>query len=277
MRKTNKQKIITWFFSLIILFIIIWPVYWIVMSSFTEAARLYQRPVQYLPVNLVLDSYRVLFASPDAVRHIQGTATIALFTILMSVTFCALAGYGFARGATRGLNIAFALLMFSTMVPMTVTVIPLMVFWRSLELTDTFPGIIILYFSAIIPLSTTIYSSFVRQIPRSLEEAAMIDGTTMLGAYTRIIFPLLRPVMATLCILNFIFCVNEFFIPLMFTSRNVKVLSLLTATIPRVDEFRMPWDTISAVGCLMLLPIILFILFFEKQIMEGLMMGSIKQ
>ena len=149
--------------------------------------------------------------------------------------------------------------------------------WRGLGLTDSYSGTVILYVSLVIPFSTIMYSTYIRQIPSSLEEAAMIDGTTMLGAFFRIIFPLLKPIIATLGIINFISCINEFFTPLMFTSKNVKMLSTMMNTVPRVNQYQLPWDTISAAGCLMLLPVIIFVTLFEKNIMEGLMLGSIKQ
>jgi len=121
------------------------------------------------------------------------------------------------------------------------------------------------------------FTSAVKQIPNTLEEAAMIDGTTLAGAFFRVIMPLLRPIMATLCILNFIASVNEFFIPLLFTTRNIRMMSQLMSVIPRVNEHQLPWDTISAAGSLMLLPVVIFVLLFEKQILEGLMLGSVKQ
>lgn len=274
---TTARKVITWTFTVIVCFVILWPVYWIVKSSFTESTMLYTMPVQYLPVNLTLESYRTLFSASEMGKYIGHTLLITVCTLVLSVFFCALAGYAFARTSTVGTNLAFGFLLFSTMVPATVTVLPLMVMWRGFRLTDTFLGLNILYFSMVIPFSTIMYTGFIKQIPESVEEAAMMDGTSSFGAFIRVVFPLLKPVMATLCIINFISCINEFFTPLMFASKNIKVMSLLMNNIPRVNEFNLPWDTISAAGCLMLLPSILFILFFEKNIMEGLMMGSIKQ
>ena len=85
-----------------------------------------------------------------------------------------------------------------------------MTLWRHLGLSDTFTGLVVLYFSILIPFSTIMYSGFISQIPSSLEEAARIDGATMAGAFVRIILPLLKPIMATLCIINFITCLDVY-------------------------------------------------------------------
>ena len=277
MKMSGKKKALLWILTFAVGFIIMWPVYWIIKSSFTQQVDLFKSPIEYRPIHLTLDNYRQLFQADGLTEYLKGTVIITAVSLILSVFLCALAGYGFARCQTKGLNAAFAFIMFSTMIPGTVTVIPLMTLWRHLGLSDTFGGLVILYFSILIPFSTIMYSGFISQIPSSLEEAARIDGATMAGAFVRIILPLLKPIMATLCIINFITCLNEFFTPLMFTTKNVKVMSLLMSSIPKMNQYQMPWGAISAAGCMMLLPAILFIVCFEKNIMGGLMMGSIKQ
>lgn len=277
MQMSKKKKALLWALTLVVGFIIMWPVYWIVKSSFTQQVDLFKSPIEYFSTHWTLENYKLLVDAAGMLQYLKGTVILTGVSLVLSVFFCALAGYGFARCQTRGINLAFAFIMFSTMVPGTVTVIPLMTMWRSLGLSDTFTGLSILYFSILIPFSTVLYTGFISQIPPSLEEAARIDGSTMWGAFVRIIFPMLKPIMATLSIINFITCLNEFFTPLMFTTKNVKVMSLLMSSIPKMNQYQMPWGSISAAGCLMLLPAILFIVIFEKNIMGGLMMGSIKQ
>jgi ABC-type glycerol-3-phosphate transport system permease component len=278
MRTKRYKRALIWLCVLVVSFFILWPVYWIVKSSFTTSDRLYAMPVQYLPIDLTFESYRTLFsATGNVFKYISDTLVLIVSALILSTFLCAIAGYAFARTKTRGIRAAFSFVLFSTMVPGTVAVIPLMVLWRTLKLTDTMQGLAVLYFSAVIPFSVTMFSTFISQLPNSLEEAAWIDGTGVMGAFFRIIFPLLKPIVATLCIINFITCINEFFYPLIFTTKNIKVLSMLIFNVPRNNQWQEPWDTISASGCIMVLPTILFILFFEKNILEGLSMGSIKQ
>jgi len=280
MKKKVAERILIWVLTLLICFIIIWPVYWIVKCSFSPNDTMFDMPVRYLPSGLTLEHYTALIKGNrqvNSMKYIKDTAVIAAGVLVSSVILCALAGYAFARGSSKGIKRAFGVILFSTMIPGTCTVVPLLILWRSMGLTDTMPGLMILYLSAMIPFSTTMFSTYIHQVPMALEEAAWIDGTTVLGAFFRIIFPLLTPIMATLCIINFINCINEFFYPLIFTTKKIKVLSQLLFNVPRQNEWQEPWGIIAGAGCIMLAPTILFILFFEKQIMSGLMMGSVKQ
>lgn len=280
MRMKLYQRVIIWLVTLLVCFVILWPVYWIVKSSFTNESDLFAMPVKYFPRDLTSENYQVLLRGNRQVKPIKyfgDTLLIASFVLLITSVLCSLAGYAFARGQTKGISRAHTAIMFSTMVPGTVAVVPLMVLWRSLSLTDSIPGLVLLYVSSMIPFSTSMFLTYIQQLPPALEEAAWIDGATILGAFFRIIFPLLTPIMSTLCIINFINCINEFFYPLIFTTKKVKVISMLLYNVPRINEWQEPWGTISAAGCMMLAPTVLFILFFEKQIMSGLMTGSIKQ
>lgn len=280
MKMKLYQRILIWIITLIVCFIIIWPVYWIVKSSFANTDDLFAMPVKYLPANLTMDNYTTLLKGNrqvNTMKYITDTLILSTAVLFITTGLCSLAGYSFARGRSKGIRRAFTVILFSTMVPSTVATVPLMVLWRTLNLTDTMPGMVLLYVSAMIPFSTCMFSTYIHQIPAALEEAAWIDGTGLMGAFFRIIFPLLTPIMATLCIINFINCVNEFFYPLIFTTKKIKVLSMLLYNVPRLNEWQEPWGTISAAGCLMLAPTVLFILFFEKQIMSGLVAGSVKQ
>lgn len=278
MSNRTIRSIVIWAITIFICFIIFWPVYWIVISSFATPEDLFAMPVNYSPFGRTLENYRILLdRATDTIAHFTDTAKLLAATLVVSTILCALAGYAFARSTSRGIKLAFGALLFSMMIPGTMTVVPLLVLWRWLGLTDTLSGLTLLYLSMLIPFSVIMFSAYIRQIPASLEEAAWIDGSGIIGTFFRIIFPLLKPIVATLCIINFINGINEFFTPLVFTTRNVRVLSQLVFNVPRVNVWQEPWATIAASGVLMIAPTVLFILLFEKNIMSGLMMGSVKQ
>ena len=280
MKMKITTRIVIWILTLAICFIILWPVMWIVKSSFTTNEKLFEMPVHYLPDPATLDNYRILITGNrqvNSTKYLVDTLILSTGVLTATIVLCSLAGYGFARGRSKGTGWAYKALLFTSMVPATCTMVPLLILWRKLSLTDTMPGLILLYVSAMIPFSTTMFYTYIQQIPASLEEAAQIDGSGMLGAFFHILFPLLTPIIATLCIINFINCINEFFTPLLFTTKKVRVLSQVLFNVPRRNQYEEPWGVISAAGCIMLAPTTLFILFFEKQIMSGLMMGSIKQ
>ena len=277
MKREKMKSVLIWIPTLLICFIVLWPVYWIVKSSFTPELELYSTPVQYLPTNLTVSSYEILFSTANMEVTWKSTVIVVVLTMVLATFFCGLAAYSFSRNKSKILSVSFTYLLFSTMVPMSVTLVPLTILWKNIGLTDTILGTVILYLSMVIPFNTLTYTGFISGIPYSLEEAAMLDGANSIQVFIRIILPLMTPVIATMNIINFINCVNEFFIPLNFTSRNVKMLSTITSAIPIQNEFQLPWEMISAVGVLMVAPSILFVICFEKKIMAGLIAGSVKQ
>lgn len=149
------------------------------------------------------------------------------------------------------------MIVFSALIPAIVTARPLYDFFKKLKLVDTYPGLIILYTSALIPFSILILRNYLSGIPVDIEEAAEIDGADLGQKIFYVIIPLLKPAIATICIINFINCLNEFFIPLFF-SQKISVLTVGISTLPRANAYDVPWDLLSAMGCVILLPIIVF-------------------
>ena len=157
-----------------------------------------------------------------------------------------------------------------------VTARPLYEFMKKVGLFDTYPGLILLYVSSVIPFTVLILNNFVGKIPISLEEAAAIDGANFMQRLFYIVLPLMKPAIATVCIINFINCLNNFFTPLYY-SNGIQVLSVAIVQLPLRDNmYGVPWDLVSAMGWIILLPIIIFVAVFEKQIMDGIMAGGVK-
>lgn len=179
----------------------------------------------------------------------------------------------------RGLIAAgrWALFGIATMlIPEVVTARPLYEFMRTVGLYDTYLGLIILYISGVIPFTVLILKNFASEIPVSLEEAAAIDGANFIQRLFKIVLPLMRPAIATVCIINFITCLNNFFTPLYY-SNDIQVLSVAIVQLPLRDNmYGVPWDLVSSMGWIILLPIIIFVAVFEKQIMDGIMAGGVK-
>ena len=170
---------------------------------------------------------------------------------------------------------AYGLIVFSALIPGIVTARPLYDYLRSLKLVDTYPGLILLYTSSLIPFTILILRNYLGSIPIDIEEAAEIDGANHMQKLMFVTLPLMRPAVATVCIINFISCLNEFFIPLFF-SQKIKVLTIGISTLPRANAYDVPWDLLSAMGGVILAPIIIFVMIFEENIMDGIMAGGVK-
>ena len=265
-----------WVLFVIVAFLILFPVFWIFISSITPPGELFKMPIDYLPDHPTLDSYRFLIENVGLLDKIGNTVLIVGITLVVSTILCAMAAYGFARFQSKGIKVAFGFILATMLIPEVVTARPLYEFMQKVGLYDTYPGLIILYISAVVPFTVLILNNFVGEIPVSLEEAAAIDGATFTQRLFRVVIPLMKPAIATVCIINFITCLNNFFTPLYY-SNGIQVLSVAIVQLPLRDNmYGVPWDLVSAMGWLILLPIIIFVAIFEKQIMDGIMAGGVK-
>ncbi|MBC5688334.1 carbohydrate ABC transporter permease [Mediterraneibacter sp. NSJ-55] len=277
MNTTKKRtfKIFQWLITIVIALIILIPIYWIFISSIKPNEDLFAVPIEWIPRHFTLKSYVTLIEQVGIVPQIINTLIITIPTLIISTFICVLAAYAFERFATKKLTFAYGIIVFSALIPAIVTARPLYDFFKKLSLVDTYPGLILLYISALVPFSVLIIRNYLSGIPTEIEEAAEIDGAGFFQKIFYVIIPLLKPAIATICIINFINCLNEFFIPLFF-SQKIKVLTIGISTLPRANAYDVPWDLLSAMGCIILIPIIVFVMIFEEKIMDGIMAGGVK-
>ena len=274
--KDKAASILKWVLALAVAFIILLPLYWVFISSITPTNELFSSPIKYIPAHPTIDHYVRMFTTMNLGVKIMNTIIITVSALLVSTVICLMGAYAFTRYQSRGLSVAFGAIVASALIPGIVTARPLYDLFKQFGLTDTYPGLIILYTSALVPFTMLILSNFLGEIPISLDEAAEVDGANMKQKLFMITLPLMRPAVATILIINFITCLNDLFTPLFF-SQKIEVLSVAITTIPKETSYSMPWDLISTMGWIILLPIIVFVLVFEKQIMEGIMAGGVKQ
>ena len=266
-----------WIITIIITLIIVFPIFWIAMCSITPYNDLFNIPIKYIPDNPSLENFQNLFSAMDVGKMAGTTLLLALFTIICCELIAFFAAYGFARYNFPGKKVAYNFLYYSQILPLIIILIPLTSIYRTLHLFDTYLGLVLLYTSAFLPFTTVTMISYIDQIPYSIEEAASVDGANLFNRITRIMFPLTRPCLATMAMILFVWASNEFLIPLLFTTNDVVPLSVGITMIPRVDIYQVPWDMISALATLILIPIIIFVLIFKRNIMEGLTAGGVKQ
>lgn len=265
-----------WLLTIMVAFIILLPLYWIFISSITPTNELFRSPIDYIPKHPTIAHYARMFTQMNLGEKIGNTIIITVCSLLVSTVICLMGAYAFTRYKSKGLSLAYGAIVFSALIPGIVTARPLYDLMKQFGLVDTFPGLIILYTSALIPFTMLILGNFLGEIPISLDEAAEVDGANMKQKLFMITLPLMRPAVATILIINFITCLNDLFTPLFF-SQKIEVLSVAITTIPKETAYSMPWDLISTMGWIILFPIIIFVMIFEKQIMEGIMAGGVKQ
>jgi ABC-type glycerol-3-phosphate transport system permease component len=270
------------FYAAVIAFLvsILLPIYYISLTAFSPGARLFTVPLTYLPASLNLEQFSAVLTNLPLVRYFINTVFLATASTLLGLLVSFLGAYAIARLHFPGANLVLLGLLASSMLPGVTTVIPLFQMYQQLGLMNTLQGLLLLYTSALLPFTTWLLVSFLRQVPEEVEEAAKVDGAGIVPVLWSIVLPMIRAGMATLFIINFIANWNEFFIPLIFSpSGDTKVITMAlfeAQTIGSGSQFYASWGNVSAVALIVIVPIFVMTLVFQKQIVEGIMAGVFK-
>jgi multiple sugar transport system permease protein len=277
-RGTREYALWSIAIALVLIFALV-PVVWIISLSFKTPETVADG--RFLPANWTLDNYKVLFeggiSDSPFLKPLINSIVIAVISTLIAITLAAFAAYAIARldfpGKTLILGGALALAIFPTIS----TVGPLFDMWRAIGLYDTYAGLIIPYLTFSLPLAIYTLVAFFREIPWDLEDAAAVDGATPLQAFRRVILPLAAPGTFTAAILVFIFAWNEFLFAITLTSsNNARTVPAALAFFTGESQFTAPTGNIAAAGVIVTIPIILFVLFFQRRIVAGLTAGAVK-
>ncbi|GAA4426914.1 carbohydrate ABC transporter permease [Actinokineospora soli] len=251
------------------------PVLWIVSLSFKTKETLTDG--NFIPRSWTLQNYADIFSTTEFLRALVNSIGIAVISTLIAVVLGTMAAYAIARLEFPGKRALVGVSLLIAMFPQVSLVSPLFEMERSLGLFDTWPGLILPYITFALPLAIYTLSAFFREIPWELEKAAKMDGATPAQAFRRVIAPLAAPGVFTTAILVFIFCWNDFLFAISLTStessRTVPAaLSFFTGS----SQFEDPTGTISAAAVVITIPIIVFVLFFQRRIVAGLTSGAVK-
>jgi len=253
------------------------PFIWQVITSIKPSGEIFTRPVVYIPSHLDFSAYVKIFIKRPFAIQIINSIGIACISTFICVFVGSLAGYAIARfNLLGGEGVLLSVLVVSFFPPI-VLIVPLYEIVRSAHLTNNWLALIIPYVTFNLPFTLWVITSFFRQVPHSLEDAAKVDGLSRLGILFRIIMPLSAPALATTAILVFIFCWNEFLLALTFmTKDSSRTIPVGIAMLSGASYYEIPWDQISAATVLTTLPLVIFVVIFQRKIVEGLSAGAIK-
>ncbi len=263
----------------IFLFVVLFPFYWIALSSFSPKYELFTIPPRYWLSTFTLENYQVLADNIPLLRYFFNSLIFASGSSVVSVVAAFLASYALARLRFRGADLVFVGFLVSIALPQIGTLVPLFDLYNRLHMINTYRGLIILMSSLITPFTIWILVPFIQQIPVEIEEAATIDGARLPQMLWHIVVPVMRPALVTLLILNFIISWNELLYPLVFaTTRATKTLSvgLVELAVQPTSGGGRPWHLLSAQSMIMIIPVLVLVLFFQRLIITGLTRGAVK-
>ncbi|MEX0973366.1 MAG: carbohydrate ABC transporter permease [Solirubrobacterales bacterium] len=279
MRRGTREYALWSIAILAVLVVALIPVLWLISLSLkpTDAVA----DGRFLPSEISFDNYKSLFeggiGDSPFIKPLINSILIALSTTVIAITFASFAAYAIARLEFPGKRLILAGALAIAMFPPISTVGPLFDMWRAIGLYDTYPGLIIPYLTFSLPLAIYVLVAFFREIPWELEQAAQVDGATPFQAFRKVIVPLAAPGMFTAAILVFIFAWNDFLFAISLTSSDAsRTVPAALAFFTGESSFTQPTGSIAAAAVVVTVPIIIFVLFFQRRIVSGLTAGAVK-
>ncbi|HET8757622.1 MAG TPA: carbohydrate ABC transporter permease [Solirubrobacteraceae bacterium] len=251
------------------------PFYWLVNISLKTGPDLSGSDV--VPPNPTLDNYEAIFKNDDFVHALANSAIVSLSTTVLALVVGSFCAYALARLKFKGKFLLLGALLSITTFPPIAIAAPIFKLWTDIGIFNTLYGLVIPYLTFALPLAIYILVSFFREIPKDLEEAALVDGATRFQAFRKVVIPLAAPGLATAGILTFIFAWNEFLLAVTLTSTpKARTVPAAIAFFTGATEFEEPLGTIAAASVIISIPLIFLVLFFQKRIVAGLTAGAVK-
>jgi multiple sugar transport system permease protein len=272
---TGRQKFGWGAANTLVVVIVAIPVLWIVSLSFKTASAI--TDPSFWPAHWTWANYSGILQSSQFIRPLINSIGIGLIATVIAVLFASMAAYAVARLAFPGKSVLIGMALLIAMFPAISLVTPMFNIERALGLFNTWFGLIIPYVAFGLPLGIYILAAFFREIPWELEKAAKMDGATPFQAFTKVIAPLAAPGMVTTAILVFLFCWNEFLFAISFTSTiSSRTAPAALAFFSGSSQFSSPTGPISAAAVVITIPIIIFVMIFQRRIVAGLTSGAVK-
>jgi multiple sugar transport system permease protein len=275
MAATTRQKSGWLTANVVVILLVLIPVVWIASLSFKDPSSI--TDPTFFPTKWTWSNYKGIFTSSEFTRPLINSIGIGLIATFISVVLASLAAYAVARLAFPGKRALIGLSLLIAMFPLISLATPLFNIERQLGIFNTWIGLIIPYIAFGLPLGIYTLSAFFREIPWELEKAAKMDGATPFQAFVRVIAPLAAPGMVTTAILVFLFCWNEFLLAITLTSTiAARTAPAALAFFTGSSQFAVPTGSISAAAVVITIPIIIFVLLFQRRIVAGLTSGAVK-
>ncbi|MET9894296.1 carbohydrate ABC transporter permease [Streptomyces sp. NPDC006465] len=276
MSATGRRRKSGWaVVNILVIAYALFPVWWIVALSFKDPSTLTDG--NFIPTEWTWENYQGIFQTSEFTRALINSIGIALISTVIAVVLGTMAAYAVARLRFPGKRLLIGMSLLIAMFPPISLVSPLFNIERVIGIFDTWVGLIIPYMTFSLPLAIYTLSAFFREIPWDLEKAAKVDGATPAQAFRLVIAPLAAPGVFTTAILVFIFCWNDFLFAISLTSTSAaRTVPAALAFFTGSSQFAQPTGSIAAAAVVITIPIIVFVLLFQRRIVAGLTSGAVK-
>ncbi|MDD4572893.1 MAG: carbohydrate ABC transporter permease [Sphaerochaeta sp.] len=255
-------------------FIVLFPLWVLIINSFKTRLTIYENPF-WIPKKWNFKNYVTVMHDGDFLTYFKNSLVVVTLSLTIVTIVTSLAGYALASWKGRSATFFYFLFITGMMLPIKIASIRLLEIIRSLGLLNTIWSLPPIYIAMGIPIGVFILTTFIREIPKELMEAAFIDGATSFKVYHMIILPLIRPALATVSIYNLIPFWNDLWFPLIFINTEDQKTLLLGVT-RLFGQYQTDWSKVLAVLTLSAIPVLLLYLTMSQQFIKGVTAGAVK-
>lgn len=253
----------------------VYPFVWMVAASLKDSLEIFSAGLNLLPQNFAWDNYVRAWNDAHFGQYMINTVIITVVTVFIVVLRCATAGYVLGRYKFPGSKIVMGVLVATLFVPTGYTIIPIVKLSMEFGLLNSLAGMILALSGAANVSAILIYAGYFRQLPKELEEAAIVDGAGFFRVFFTIMLPLSMPVTATVALLTFLGTWNSFFLPLVFSFSRPELRTLSVGMQAFVGENAVDWSGMAAAGVISIIPVVALFIFLQKFFVEGIA-GAVK-
>jgi trehalose/maltose transport system permease protein len=276
-RKAKKLlgRLAFYLFLALIVFYTVFPFYWAIVSSLKAGSELFK--VEFWPRGPAWDNYVAVFREQPFGRNILNSVLVAVSTVLLSLSLAVAAAYALGRIQFRGRTTLLFIVLGVSMFPQIAVLSGMFELIRALGLYNNLLALTLSYMIFTLPFTVWVLTTFMRELPKELEEAAIVDGAKPYTIVTKVFMPLMGPALATTGLLAFIAAWNEFLFALTFTlSSEQRTVPVAIALISGASSYELPWGNIMAASVIVTVPLIVLVLIFQRAIVSGLTAGAVK-
>lgn len=271
--KRKNRKVLLIILGIVCAVLWFYPFYLIVINSFKTKAEIFQNTLS-LPESLHFDNYSSALEKLDFLRSAANSLIITVGALILIIFVSSMAAYALSRNTSRLSSIVYFLIAIGLLIPFQGIMIPLISLFGKVNMLNR-PGLIIMYLGLATSMATFMYYGALRGIPKSLDEAAVIDGASTFQIYWKVIFPLLKPTTVTIIVLNSLWFWNDYLLP----SLSVNKEGMYTIPLKMFyffGEFNKQWHLALAALVIVILPIIILFIILQKHVVKGISDGAVK-
>ena len=269
------ERSLIYFILAVYLFITLAPLIWVISTSFKSNQEAISFPPKFLSANPTLENYIFVLMDPKLVLSLTNSLVVSLGSTALSVAVSALGGYAFSRYNFKGKNLIMSVILGLFMIPVVINIIPLYIMLANVGLLNSLIALVLTFQILIIPLNIFLLKNYFEALPKELEEAALIDGCSRLGALWRVTVPLSIPALLIAAILSFRFSWNEFVLPVVLSNKPDSML-FQVALYQFISLYRIDWGYLTAGINIAIIPVVVLMLIFQKKMIRGLTLGAVR-